>query len=200
MAGIGVVKALIKQTLEQLGITSGGVFNPGGHEFGDVAQADIVQLQTTGTELFAVSAGVLGVGASDDGATVDGVIDLSGGGTSTALKLPLGSQATPAITMGGGTTSGLFAVSATDWALARAGGLIWNADGSGLNIRTDLILKDAGSDLLIAAGFIQGNEMTAPAAGAANSYRLFAEDDGGGKTRLMAIFATGAAQQIAIEP
>ena len=47
---------------------------------------------------------------------------------------------------------------------------------------------------------IQLAEMTAPAAGAANTVRIFAEDNGAGKTRLMAIFATGAAQQIAIEP
>lgn len=30
--------------------------------------------------------------------------------------------------------------------------------------------------------------------------RIYAEDNGAGKTRLMALFATGAAQQIAIEP
>ena len=49
------------------------------------------------------------------------------------------------------------------------------------------------------ANFIAGAEMTAPAAPAANGYRIFAEDNGG-KTRLMVLFATGAAQQIAIEP
>lgn len=43
-------------------------------------------------------------------------------------------------------------------------------------------------------------EMTAPAAPAANRVRLYAEDNGSGKTRIMARFATGAAQQIAIEP
>lgn len=40
----------------------------------------------------------------------------------------------------------------------------------------------------------------APAAPAANNVRIYAEDNGAGKTRLMARFATGAAQQIAIEP
>lgn len=44
------------------------------------------------------------------------------------------------------------------------------------------------------------NEMTAPAAPAANGYRIYAEDNGSGKTRLMVKFATGDAQQIAIEP
>jgi hypothetical protein len=40
----------------------------------------------------------------------------------------------------------------------------------------------------------------APAAPATNSVRIYAEDNGSGKTRLMARFATGAAVQIAIEP
>jgi hypothetical protein len=40
----------------------------------------------------------------------------------------------------------------------------------------------------------------APAAPAANKVRIYAVDNGSGKTQLMALFATGAAQQIAIEP
>ena len=43
-------------------------------------------------------------------------------------------------------------------------------------------------------------ETTAPAAPATDGVRIYAEDDGAGKTRLMARFATGAAVQIAIEP
>ena len=35
---------------------------------------------------------------------------------------------------------------------------------------------------------------------AANGVRIYAEDNGAGKTRIMALFATGAAVQIAIEP
>jgi hypothetical protein len=50
------------------------------------------------------------------------------------------------------------------------------------------------------AGYEEFTEMTAPAAPAANGVRIYAEDDGAGKTRLMARFATGAAVQIAIEP
>ncbi len=53
---------------------------------------------------------------------------------------------------------------------------------------------------LTASGYLEGAEMTAPAVPAANRYRIFAEDNGSGKTRLMVQFATGAAQQIAIEP
>ena len=43
-------------------------------------------------------------------------------------------------------------------------------------------------------------EQTAPAAPAANGVRIYAVDNGSGKTQLMALFATGAAQQIAIQP
>ena len=53
---------------------------------------------------------------------------------------------------------------------------------------------------LISTDYLQGAEMTAPAAPPANGFRIFAEDNGSGKTRLMVQFATGAAQQIAIEP
>jgi len=53
---------------------------------------------------------------------------------------------------------------------------------------------------LIQTEYSQLTEMTAPAAPAANSVRIYAEDNGSGKTRLMALFATGSAVQIAIEP
>jgi hypothetical protein len=63
--------------------------------------------------------------------------------------------------------------------------------------------RDSASAVLAAIGPAGGMlmaEMTAPAAPAANHVILFAEDNGSGKTRLMARFATGAAQQVAIEP
>ena len=53
---------------------------------------------------------------------------------------------------------------------------------------------------VLAGGAIQMPEQTAPAAPAANNVRIYAVDNGSGKTQLMALFATGAAQQLAIEP
>jgi hypothetical protein len=47
---------------------------------------------------------------------------------------------------------------------------------------------------------LEFREMTAPSAPSTNGLRIYAEDNGSGKTRLMARFATGIAQQIAIEP
>jgi hypothetical protein len=43
-------------------------------------------------------------------------------------------------------------------------------------------------------------EMTAPAAGAANTARLFAQDNGAGKTQLAVRFNSGAIQILATEP
>lgn len=43
-------------------------------------------------------------------------------------------------------------------------------------------------------------EKTAPASPGADIVRVYAEDNGAGKTRLMALFSSGAAQQIAIQP
>lgn len=56
------------------------------------------------------------------------------------------------------------------------------------------------SRLDIDAGALTMKEMSAPSAPAANSVVIYAVDNGSGKTKLMALFSTGVAQQIAIEP
>jgi len=48
--------------------------------------------------------------------------------------------------------------------------------------------------------YITFAERTAPSAPSANRISLFAQDNGSGKTQLMALFQSGAAQQVAIEP
>ena len=88
------------------------------------------------------------------------------------------------ITGGGGLT------------IAAAGYITWPSRAS-LDATATNILRVAGNGT---GGALQLGEMTAPAAPAADSVRIYAEDNGSGKTRLMALFATGAAQQIAIEP
>jgi len=50
------------------------------------------------------------------------------------------------------------------------------------------------------SGYLESAEITTPAAPAANKGRLYFDDNGSGKTRLMVLFNTGAAQQIAIQP
>lgn len=60
-------------------------------------------------------------------------------------------------------------------------------------------------DLLLGRNLTMGGyqdltEIAAPAAPSANGARIYAVDNGAGKTQLMVRFASGAAQQIAIEP
>lgn len=50
------------------------------------------------------------------------------------------------------------------------------------------------------SNYLALTEMSAPASADANNVRIFAQDNGSGKTQLMAIFQSGAAVQIAIEP
>jgi len=69
-------------------------------------------------------------------------------------------------------------------------GLIWGASE---------VVKLFNPNTAAGAAF-QMVEMTAPSAAPANSGRIFLQDNGAGKTQLMVIFASGAAQQIAIEP
>jgi hypothetical protein len=56
------------------------------------------------------------------------------------------------------------------------------------------------SGVLTIGSSIVGTEISPPAAPAANGGVLYFDDNGAGKTRLMVRFATGAAQQVAIEP
>lgn len=49
-------------------------------------------------------------------------------------------------------------------------------------------------------GFVQMTRGTTPVVPATGDVRLYADDNGSGKTRLMALFPGGAAQQVAIQP
>jgi len=79
----------------------------------------------------------------------------------------------------------------------------WGSTNSDSTADTGIKRDSAGivkvTDGSTGGGTMQLDEITAPS-GKANAVRIYAEDNGSGKTRLMAIFGTGAAQQIAIEP
>jgi len=105
---------------------------------------------------------------------------------STSLYLPSSALA--------GWTSGNLGASIDTAFMRNAAGVVEVNNGTAGTWR-DLKLRN-----LIQTEYSQLTEMTAPAAPAANSVRIYAEDNGSGKTRLMALFATGSAVQIAIEP
>lgn len=112
---------------------------------------------------------------------------------------------TGSISIVSGSTEGMRFESALGGSF-RSGGLLWWSSSStvGAYSARDVVLSRAAAGVLRIAGAsagaaLQFPEMTAPA-GATDAARLYAEDNGAGKTRLMVIFPTGAAQQIAIEP
>jgi hypothetical protein len=121
-----------------------------------------------------------------------------------AVQAGLGISASPTV-----TTAAVFealAANASLQATLSAGLIVRNQGVAGVTtaVGVDIAAQSGatGSNigLRLNVNFIEGSEMTAPAAPAANGYRIYGEDNGSGKTRLMAIFASGAAQQIAIEP
>jgi hypothetical protein len=65
---------------------------------------------------------------------------------------------------------------------------------------SDGTFPDGTADQAVGAHAVSFTEMTDPAAPAANNVVLFARDNGSGKTQLCARFATGAIQEVAIEP
>lgn len=108
------------------------------------------------------------------------------------------------------TAAGITSISSTlgnNLNLATAGSTRWRINGTTL-------AWEPGTDATVDLGattsnrvrrgyfgeYLEFTEMTAPAAPAANKARLFTEDNGAGKTRLVVIFPTGAAQVIATEP
>jgi len=72
--------------------------------------------------------------------------------------------------------------------------------GSGTTVATLSSTGLAITGTLGVTSYIQGTEESAPSAPAANGYRIFAQDNGAGKTQLMVIFSSGAAQQLALHP
>lgn len=90
--------------------------------------------------------------------------------------------------------------------LASASQLTWSNTADNPVATNDVGLARSAAGVLAVTnsatgpGSLEFQEQTAPAAPAANFVRIYAEDNGSGKTRLMARFATGAAVQIAIEP
>jgi len=82
----------------------------------------------------------------------------------------------------------------------------WTAAALAGGAVDDLALFKSAASVLGLVGASAGGaalellEMTAPSAPGSNKARIFAEDNGVGKTRLMVRFPSGASQQIAIEP
>lgn len=196
----------ITQTYNNAGVTFPGlVFNV--TNTASAAASLLMDLQVGGvSQLSASKAGLL---------TITGKASI-GAGTAGA----------PSIYATTNTTSGLVLYAAGTTGIAYAGSvkmyfdsggtvympstmaLGWNNASSGDSAASDVGIARKAAGILSVDSTAAGNglgalhmaERTAPAAPAANGVYIYAVDNGAGKTQLMAIFGSGAAQQIAIEP
>jgi hypothetical protein len=94
----------------------------------------------------------------------------------------------------------------TGLALASTEVVGWSSAAAYWDGTRDLSLSRVAAGVLGLSGAsgvgsaLELREQTAPSAPSADRVRLYAVDNGSGKTQLMALFASGAAQQVAIEP
>lgn len=84
------------------------------------------------------------------------------------------------------------------------GGVMIRHGGGGflefVNTTQDAYISVISGNMVIGEGFFEMLETADPAAPVANRVRLYIRDNGSGKTQLMALFSSGAAQQVAIQP
>ena len=87
--------------------------------------------------------------------------------------------------------------------LYRGGSDLWRTPDS-LTVDATLaggrIVNVANTFAVAPAGYFRIAETTDPGVASTDNVRIFAKDNGSGKTQLMARFQTGAAVEIAIEP
>lgn len=162
------------------------------HAIADAATntvTDVLKLQhtTSGTAAAGFGAGILlqleddGNGAAEDAARISAIWTVA--------------------TAGGETTQLQFATRSAGGALSNK----WGISGAGTWIpSTDNAVNIGSTSFRVAqlhlAQFTEYAEIVDPAAPAADRARLYAKDNGSGKTLLVVRFATGAVQTIATEP
>lgn len=117
-----------------------------------------------------------------------------------------GAVADAPLQFAGDPDTGLLWDSANNFRATANGGTVhsWSAAASvalgGFTAANGVIIQ-AGNNLVFGgSGYIEMNEMAAPAAPAADKVRIYGVVDGGSKTDFAAIFQTGAAQVFAQEP
>lgn len=168
--------------------------------------------------------GEIGLEAAAGGDLVNDTTPQLGGdldcNTFRVTNVPTGSAASPSIRCAGSTNNGIYWASTTDLSISVAAAerfrfsstYVFIASG-GLSFGGTVGVPNGGftaaASGVVTVTTVGGGssgaafefiEQTAPSAPSADRVRLYAEDNGSGKTRLMALFPSGAAQQIAIEP
>jgi len=147
---------------------------------------------------------VLEIGAEDAGTGSSRALKLKGGGFELVMNTSVNSGAT-FIAAGeivgqfrrSNSVDGQLRLPSDNYGLA-FGSTNTSSATAGLSYAADGVIKPTNG--AGGAGAMQFDEMGSAPTAEANAGRIYAEDNGSGKTRLMVVFGTGAAQQIAIEP
>lgn len=143
------------------------------------------------------SSGLIGLGASD---TVGaGTLDVYFGRDSLGVFAVRDGTTAQTLRVYGTYTDASNYVRASLAATSTAVTLAAETAGTGAD-NVPVIINPGGTSQVEVGNGVQFTEMTAPSAPAANKVILYAVDNGAGKTQLMALFPSGAAQQVAIEP
>ena len=160
--------------------------------------SQLLNMQVGGSTVFAVRRdGFLSIGGSDptNGAGIgfqsagDNLLTLYGGGSGSTAKVIIGGGSYPFTRLSSNGAYGWSAASnptdaVNDTNFFRSAAGVVSVRGTSTSV----------------GGALNFLEQTAPSAPSADQVVVYAEDNGSGKTRLMARFNTGAAQVLATEP
>lgn len=162
------------------------------------ALSKLLDLRVGGTTMFSFNrGGNIAIGGSDY--TVGGIGWHNNGGERMLLFYGGGNGASPKALLGGG--------SFINFRMPNNGALGFSSEADPKDGNPDAaffrsaagVISVRGSATSV-GGALNFLERTAPSAPSTDQVVIYAADNGSGKTQLMALFATGAAQQIAIEP
>lgn len=129
----------------------------------------------------------------------------SGGAFTGPLLGPNGAVGAPSYSFANFATTGFYIAAGPELNVAVGGSLIarWSASGffvSSGSILCNTFSSSTGNTGVVAMNMVQElTEQADPSAPAANKCRLYAKDNGAGKTQLVALFPTGTAVEIAVE-
>lgn len=195
--GLSLVQGTITTDLQQLSGTA--TWNDSGVTFtawklnvtntASNAASKLIDLQTGGTTQFNVTrAGAL---------FAAGTISNYSGGT--------GIQFSTSVINGYSSFAGIFNIDVNGFRARSTGLFAWSSNANSDTAADTALVRSAAAIVGITNASTGGaslemKEVTAPSAPSADFVRIYAEDNGSGKTRLMALFSSGAAQQIAIQP
>lgn len=162
-------------------------FDTGGAADIEFARNTSIRLKLQSDNLSPVSDGSVDLGRSAAGFRT--------GYFGTSIQNGDGSAAAPSYTFGSDTTTGIYTTGADDVSISGAGAIRAQFRGAASTIHTPLVMGSAAGQ-----GFFQMPEQSSAPSGVANTARLYAIDNGAGKTQLVVIFGSGAAQVLATEP